>query len=83
MGVHNTQFYEVKMKGDKNMSLTVKGVWSVEANDECMKIINSKSYYLDLNCVNIKVSTNEAVQSLYSLTKILDVDASKLTDPVF
>ena len=61
----------------------VKGVWSVEANDECMKIINSKSYYLDLNCVNIKVSTNEAVQSLYSLTKVLDVDTSKLTDPVF
>lgn len=60
-----------------------KGVWSVEANEECMKIINSKSYYLDLNCVNIKVSTNEAVQSLYSLTKILDVDSSKLTDPVF
>ena len=61
----------------------VKGLWSVEANEECEKIINSKSYYLDLNCVNIKVSTNEAVQSLYSLTKILDVDKSKLTDPVF
>lgn len=61
----------------------VKGVWSVEANEECMKIINSKSYYLDLNCVNIKVSTNEAVQSLYSLTKILDADSSKLTDPIF
>ena len=61
----------------------VKGVWSVEANEECMKIINSKSYYLDLNCMNIKVSTNEAVQSIYSLTKILDVDSNKLTDPVF
>ena len=48
-----------------------------------MKIINSKSYYLDLNCVNIKVSTNEAVQSLYSLTKILDTDITKLSDPVF
>lgn len=48
-----------------------------------MKIINSKSYYLDLNCTNIKVSTNEAIQSLYSLTKILDLDKNKLTDPVF
>ena len=60
-----------------------KGVWSVEANEECMKIINSKSYYLDLNCINIKVSSNEAIQSLYSLTKILDADSNKLTDPVF
>lgn len=61
----------------------VKGVWSVEANEECMKIINSKNYYLDLNCTNIKVSTNEAVQSLYSLTKILDEDMNKLTNPEF
>ena len=71
----------------KNISLTdqvgVKGVWSIEANEEQMKIINSKSYYLDLNCMNIKVSTNEAIQSLYSLTRVLDVDANKLTDPVF
>jgi prophage maintenance system killer protein len=48
-----------------------------------MKIIESKSYFLDLNCVNIKVSTNEAVQSIYSLTKVLEVDKDKLTDPVF
>ena len=60
-----------------------KGVWSVEANEECMKIIESKSYYLDLNCVNIKVSTNEAVQSIYSLTKVLDADSDKLTEPEF
>lgn len=60
-----------------------KGVWSIESNEECMKIINSKSYYLDLNCANIKVSTNEAIQSIYSLTKVLDNDKSKLTDPVF
>ena len=61
----------------------MKGVWSVEANEECKKIVESKSYYLDLNCVNIKVSTNEAVQSIYSLTKVLDTDSDKLTEPVF
>ena len=33
--------------------------------------------------MNIKVSTNEAVQSIYSLTKILDADKDKLTDPIF
>lgn len=61
----------------------VKGVWSVEANEECRKIIESKAYFLDLNCVNVKCSTNEAVQSIYSLTKVLDADKDKLTDPVF
>lgn len=61
----------------------VKGVWSVEANEECRKIIESKEYYLDLNCTNVKVSTNEAVQSIYSLTKVLDVDKDKLTEPEF
>ena len=55
----------------------------MEANEECMKIIESKSYYLDLNCMNIKVSTNEAIQSLYSLTKVLDGDEKKLSNPVF
>lgn len=60
-----------------------KGVWSVEANEECRKIIESKAYYLDLNCVNVKCSTNEAIQSIYSLTKILDTDKDKLTNPEF
>ena len=60
-----------------------KGVWSVEANEECRKIIESKSYYLDLNGLNIKVSTNEAIQSIYNLTKVLDADTKKLTKPVF
>ena len=48
-----------------------------------MKIIESKAYYLDLNCINVKVSTNEAVQSIYSLTKVLDADKDKLTQPEF
>ena len=61
----------------------VKGVWSVEANEECRKIIESKSYYLDLNCVNVKSSSKESLQALYSLTKVLDADKNKLSDPVF
>lgn len=85
--IDTLQFTNLNLKsigGDYDGDQTgVKGVWSVEANEECMKIINSKSYYLNLNCINIKVSTNEAVQSLYSLTKILDTDNNKLTDPVF
>ena len=61
----------------------VKGTWSVEANEECMNIINSKAYYLDLNCINVKKSTNEAIQCIYSLTKVLEQDENKLSNPVF
>lgn len=60
-----------------------KGVWSVEANEEQLNIINSKAYYLDLNCINIKVATNEAILSIYCLTKVLPQDEGKLTNPVF
>ena len=56
---------------------------NMEANEELKKMSNSKSYFIDLGATNIKVSTNEAIQSLYSLTKVLDVDKDKLTDPVF
>lgn len=87
MFIDTLQFTNLNLKsvgGDYDGDqVGAKGVWSVEANEECMKIINSKSYYLDLNCVNIKVSTNEAVQSIYSLTKVLDADKNKLTEPVF
>ena len=86
-GDDNNRAYKVaficKLSDYDGDQVGLKGVWSVEANEECMKIIESKSYYLDLNCVNVKVSTNEAIQSLYSLTKVLDVDEKKLTDPVF
>lgn len=85
--IDTLQFTNLNLKGVggdyDGDQVGVKGVWSVEANEECMKIINSPSYYLDLNCNNIKVSSNEAIQSLYSLTKVLDSDEKKLTNPEF
>lgn len=87
MFIDTLQFSNINLKsitGDYDGDQTgCKAVWSVEANEECMKIINSKNYFLDLNCNNIKISTNEAIQSLYSLTKVLDIDYSKLNDPEF
>lgn len=62
---------------------SVKGVWSVESNKELMNKINSKGVYIDLGANNIKVSTNEAIQSIYNLTKILNEDIPKMVDPVF
>lgn len=62
---------------------SVKAVWSEEANRELREQINSKAVYIDLGGNNIKVSTNEAVQAIYNLTKILNEDKVKLTDPKF
>lgn len=64
-------------------SVSVKGVWFVEANEEIDKLLKSKKLNINFGGLNIKVSNNEAIQSLYSLTKILPGDELKLTDPVF
>lgn len=48
---------------------TVKGVFTAEANAECDRIIKSKANILDITGNNIRVSTNESIQTLYTLTK--------------
>lgn len=61
----------------------VRGVWTQEANEELDKYMNSVSNYIDLGGINIRVSTNEAVQSLYCMTKILSDDEKKIQEPIF
>lgn len=61
----------------------VKGVWLQESNKELIDFIKSKSHYINFSGSNIRSSSNEAIQSLYSMTKILDQDKSKLTEPEF
>ena len=61
----------------------IKGVWLKEANEELDKYLDSKICYINFGGENIRVSTNEALQSIYSLTKVIDTDKSKLTNPVF
>lgn len=63
--------------------VSVKGVWTQEANEELDKFVQSISNYIDLGGINIRVSTNEAVQSLYCMTKILTDDEKKIEQPVF
>lgn len=58
--------------------VSVKGIYTVEANDELHDFINSKANYIDLGGINMRVSTNEAVQAIYNLTKILADDIDKL-----
>ena len=66
--------------GDTGM---VKGSFFKETNDELAGFVNSKANYINAGCENIRVSSNEAIQSLYNLTKVLFKDKSKLTQPQF
>ncbi|MDD3122002.1 MAG: hypothetical protein PHC62_00635 [Candidatus Izemoplasmatales bacterium] len=63
--------------------VSVKAAWTQEANIELDKFIKSVSNYIDLGGVNIRVSTNEAVQALFSMTKILNEDKAKIQKPIF
>lgn len=55
------------MDGDQ---VTVKAVYSTEANAELESYINSKPHYIAINGINNRMSSNEAVQSIYNLTKV-------------
>lgn len=61
----------------------IKGVWLQESNEELIKFIKSKSHYINFSGTNLRTPSNEAIQSLYSMTKVLDEDMKKLTDPEF
>lgn len=52
--------------------VTVKGVYSSEANMECDRLVKGKANILDINASNVRKSTNENVQTLYTLTKRLN-----------
>lgn len=62
-------------------TITVKSVYTNEANDELRDHINKKSNFITLGAENIKSSDGDAIMAVYSLTKILP--GTKLTDPVF
>ena len=48
---------------------SVKVLWSVEANAEAERIINSKQYFLTPAGNNIRICDIENIQTLYTLTK--------------
>lgn len=49
--------------------VSIKGVFSTEANDECNRLVRGKANILDIGANNVRKSTNENVQTLYTLTK--------------
>lgn len=64
-------------------TVSSKGIFSIEANDEMLKEINSKKHYISLGGENSMNASKEAIQSLYNLTLVLPDDKNKLKDPVF
>lgn len=64
-------------------TISSKAVYSIESTEELKGLINSKKHYISLGAENEMTTTNEGLQSLYSLTMVLDADKSKLTYPIF
>ena len=63
--------------------VTVKMVYSEEANQELMKIIDSRRNLLGLDAKGVRESDKEAIQAMYSLTRVLDEDKKKISSPIF
>ncbi len=61
--------------------VTVKMPFSVEANQELEKHLNSNGQFIALNGENGRKATNEAIQAMYDITIVLP--GTKLTNPVF
>ena len=61
--------------------ITVKLVYSVEANEELKKFKNSNGQFITLNGINGRKADKEAIQAMYNLTLVLP--DTKLTDPEF
>lgn len=64
-------------------TVVVKGAFTIETNEELRKFRDSKMNFIDFGSSNIRSSTKDVIQSLYCLTKILDVDKTKLSNPKF
>ena len=61
--------------------ITVKLVYSVEANEELKKFKDSNGQFITLNGINGRKADKEAIQAMYNLTLVLP--GTKLTDPEF
>lgn len=62
-------------------TISLRIIYTKEANDEAAEFFVSKRNYIDLGGSNIRKSSGDVIQSIYSLTKILP--ETKLTKPEF
>lgn len=63
--------------------VSIKGIFSEEANKELEDHMNSKLHYINLGANNIRTVGNECIQSLYSLTLTLPDNEKEMINPVF
>lgn len=63
--------------------VTVKGVFTEEANRELDQQLSARAHYFNLGGKGVRSSDKEAMQSLYNLTLCLEADKDKITNPVF
>ena len=61
--------------------VTLKMPYSVEANEELKKYMNSKAQFITLAGKNGRMADKEAIQAMYNLTLVLP--GTKLTNPEF
>lgn len=62
-------------------TVSMKGVYTIEANKEIEEFVSSKKNFIDLGCKNIRKSEGDVIQSVYSFTKVLS--STKLSAPEF
>ena len=60
-------------------TVSIRGIFTNEANEELDKIMNAKYNYITSGNTGIRTSSNEAIQSLYNLTLVLEDDEKKMT----
>ena len=74
------RLYEKKLDYDGD-TVSIRGVFTEESNQELEKFIKSKAFYIDLGGNNKKGSHHQCIDAIYSLTKV--IDGTKLTEPKF
>ena len=60
-------------------TVTIKGIFTVEVNEELDCVMNSKYNLITSGNTGIRESSNEAIQSLYNLTLVLSDDEKSMT----
>lgn len=64
-------------------TICVRGVFTDEANEELKNFVKEKKNFIGLGGSNLRKAGKDTIQSLYSFTKILPEDNSKITEPKF
>lgn len=60
--------------------ITCKILWTKEANEDCAKMVNRKSYFVNISGSNTRVIGSEAIQTLYMMTKDPDTKYKAVPD---